>query len=726
MRAATLIPAANSPWASASRACVLAIAALLLAWPLTFPSGLLGAALGGLAGALGADLLARRQPHLRLMSVLLLCLLVLGCGLGLAWLLISSRWLASLLGPLPALQLSQAMQWFFVIASGLFALRFSAQRWPLLAVLEVAFVAASVVTRFAAHRDGMVHRPLRIGDWAWSRGIDPVVIFLVLGGLGSLLLAAMLVSEERRRRLPLHFLALLLVALLLLVFVRTGGLPKPQPAGDLGLTGEPQDASGEGETAQARGQSQKGDSHQMDDLPFKDDYGSRGSQAPVAVVLLHDDYSPPSGVYYFRQTVFSQYNGQRLVQATRDDVDRDIVRSFPSRPTAVALVPPVSKIRKTLRTSTGLLVDHVRPFALDSPARFAPTRNPNPQRFQRAFEVLSHVQILPYDEMIGRRPGNSKWTDAQWRHYSEAPQNDRYLQLAEGILERLLPEYRSDPLAQALAIKDYLDVNGVYSRKSTHAGAGDPAASFLFGDLTGYCVHFAHAATYLFRSRGIPARVAAGYAVAETSRGQSSSILIRGADAHAWPEIYLEDIGWVVVDLSPQQSLDDPWDEADPELQRMLGDMLRQESWQEEETSANAPLTWKKVLASLALLLCFVLAVAYIIKLYRRLVPFFGPPKKLPRTAFRAALDGLADAGWRRRYGESREDFAARVSPLAPTFGELTRAHVAHSLGSVDGRRPAPEMLRLSHQTTQEIGQTLPPWRRLLAVLHPWAWLRVR
>ena len=50
----------------------------------------------------------------------------------------------------------------------------------------------------------------------------------------------------------------------------------------------------------------------------------------MAVVLLHDDYSPPSGVYYFRQSAFSQYNGRRLVQATGGDVDRDVLRRFPA------------------------------------------------------------------------------------------------------------------------------------------------------------------------------------------------------------------------------------------------------------------------------------------------------------------------------------------------------------------------------------------------------------
>ena len=43
--------------------------------------------------------------------------------------------------------------------------------------------ALAIVAGFAAHREGMVHRPLMIGDWAWSRGIDPALILLALAAL---------------------------------------------------------------------------------------------------------------------------------------------------------------------------------------------------------------------------------------------------------------------------------------------------------------------------------------------------------------------------------------------------------------------------------------------------------------------------------------------------------------------------------------------------------------
>jgi transglutaminase-like putative cysteine protease len=710
---------------SALRGLVLASAAMVLCWPLTSTPGIISAALGSLVGALIAD--AVHKTRLRLAGGLGLAVLAFFLGLGLCRLLLRSETVATLLGPVIVLGLGEAVRWFALTMPLVFSLRLAAARRSLLAVLEVVMVALGLASGFAAHRDGMVHRPLVIGDWAWSRGIDPAFIFLAIGGLGTLLLAALLISEERRKRLPLHLSALFLVALVLFIFVRVDGLPKPQPAGDLGLTGEGETEASEEQGGQGQGQDQqpKDKSDELNDLEFKDEYSSQGSQAPVAVVVMHDDYSPPTGVYYFRQTVFSQFNGRRLVQSTHDDADPDVMRSFPYRPTELPEAPPVSEHRQPLRTSMGLLIDHVRPFALDSPAHIKPIPNPNPLRFQRAFEVLSHVQTLPYEEMLGRRAGRADWADDLWELYTEAPADPRYKELAEKTMDWLVPEFRQDALGQSLAIKNYLDKNGIYSRRSKHASEEDPAASFLFGDLTGYCVHFAHAATYLYRSRGIPARVAAGYAVGEASRGSGSAVVIRGADAHAWPEIYLEDVGWVVVDLTPEQTLDEPNGEADPDLQRLLGEMMRQQEWKPEDLQAREPFDPAILLRALALILALVLGMSYGIKLYRRWAPRFVASHHLYRVAYRTALDRLVDAGVRRRLGESRELFAQRASRLAPSFGELTTAH----LGVAFGSRRVPltaRFLQLGEQLRDELSQQQPRWRRALGALNPLTWWLAR
>ncbi len=709
------------------RALVLALAAVILCWRLTVTAGIAMAVVGAVVGALAADRLSARAPRLRLPSVLLLCLAVLGCGAVGARLAVRGTLLASALGPVNTLHASEAALWFFLVAPTVFGLRFLAVRRPLWAVAEVLAIGLAIAAGFAAHRDGMVHRPLSIGDWAWSQGIDPVLIFLVLGGLTVFLLAGMLMSEEVKRRIPLHMSALLLVALALLMIVRVQGLPKPQGAGDLGLTGEPEsgedDATGES-SGGGQGQDQ---SDQLGDIEFKDEYGASGDQAPVAVVVLHDDYSPPTGVYYFRQSVFSQFNGRRLVQALREDVDGDVVRRFPFQRAEIAGAPPVSTGRMALLTSMGLVVDHVRPFALDSPAVIQPVRNPNPLHFQRAFEVRSHVQTLPYQELLGQRPGNADWNGEQWDHYTEAPNDPRYSDMASRLMSRIREEYRDDPLAQALVVKTHLDENGIYSRKSRHAGASDPAASFLFGDLTGYCVHFAHAAAYLYRSLDIPARVAVGYAVEEGARAGGSSIMIRSGDAHAWPEIYLEDIGWVVVDLAPQTTLDEPVQSPDQALQRMLGEMMRQQPGDENllADDLRERIDFAAMARFLLKVIAALLAIAYAVKLYRSISPRFVPSTQLYRVAYRSALDQLAGIGLRRHYGESRERFADRTGALAPSFVGLTEEHLKSVLGS---RRlaDAEGLRQLPRAVGGEIRQHIPKWRRLLGWIHPVPWMLAR
>ena len=141
--------------------------------------------------------------------------------------------------------------------------------------------------------------------------------------------------------------------------------------------------------------------------------------------------------------------------------------------------------------SFGLLIDHVKPFALDAPARVDPLSVVEDFRFQRTYGVVSHVRALDYRDMLGGRAGNPDWDDTTWEHYRGHPDDERYRALATGLLDTIDPEYREDPLARAVAVKAYLDRAGTYSLKSSHAGGEDPTASFLFGDITGYCVHFA-------------------------------------------------------------------------------------------------------------------------------------------------------------------------------------------------------------------------------------------
>ena len=68
---------------------------------------------------------------------------------------------------------------------------------------------------------------------------------------------------------------------------------------------------------------------------------------------------------------------------------------------------------------------------------------------------------------------------------------------------------------------------------------------FLESSDTGYCVHFASAATVLLRAAGIPARYVTGYIVYASANQEVS---VKEINAHAWVECYISGIGWVAME----------------------------------------------------------------------------------------------------------------------------------------------------------------------------------
>lgn len=78
--------------------------------------------------------------------------------------------------------------------------------------------------------------------------------------------------------------------------------------------------------------------------------------------------------------------------------------------------------------------------------------------------------------------------------------------------------------------------------------ASDFAIWFLEESDTGYCVHFASAATVLLRAAGIPARYVTGY-IAYTVAGYSTSVF--AYQSHAWVEYLDPEQGWTVLEATP-------------------------------------------------------------------------------------------------------------------------------------------------------------------------------
>jgi len=660
-------------------------------------------------------------------------------GVGGTLSLILSIWAGSLISGSPAIasQLGASGTLLFgnllstVLGCGCFALtlRTLTLRRRIFSLIEVLCVGLSFAQLVAAHRFGAINRPFELADSIIAQGGDPTVALLAIGAVSAALILSLLFRERSLWRSLMHIGIGLLLLLGVLTSTQMLGLPSPPPAAT-GLGLRP-DEKNKQDSDKKSGQRPRDSQNDNERLEFRDNYDSQGRQVPLAVVLLHDDYSPPTGLYYFRQTAFSQYNGKRLVWATTAELDNDIASSFVTRKTQLGQVPNIDEDRVELDTTVALLADHTRPFALETAQTIEPLENPNPGRFRRVYRVTSEALLSKLEMLIGRPTGSAGWDTATFNHYTQAPVDPRYAELSQEILGTLHESLRSDSVARALAVSVWLSRVGTYSLKSGHAKAEDPTADFLFGDRIGYCVHFAHAAVYLMRTLGVPARVGAGYVVDEAARQGGSSILVTGANSHAWPEFYIDGVGWVVADVSPAQSMDAPPPPPDPDLQRLLGEMARglKPMAQSEDRPLEPLIKTARLLKvwltrGLGLGVLVSLIALYLIKLWRRFAPLVSS-QGLSRLAYRAELDRLAEVSMRRSFGETRERFADRMATLSPSFVLLTQQHLAAKFAR-HGEVDADQVRQVSRAVAREVRGRVSWWRRWLGALLPWSWLLSR
>ena len=124
------------------------------------------------------------------------------------------------------------------------------------------------------------------------------------------------------------------------------------------------------------------------------------------------------------------------------------------------------------------------------------------------------------------------------------------------------------PYGQALAIQSYLrgprfsysldaPVEGGYD------GNGMDVLARFLEQRSGYCVHFASAMAVMAREMGIPSRMGLGYAPGratnETRVGADGQELdeftVDSRDAHAWPELYFDGVGWVRFEPTPSRGV---------------------------------------------------------------------------------------------------------------------------------------------------------------------------
>ena len=106
----------------------------------------------------------------------------------------------------------------------------------------------------------------------------------------------------------------------------------------------------------------------------------------------------------------------------------------------------------------------------------------------------------------------------------------------------------------ASALESHLRDSGEYRYSldlSIDDPAIDPIEDFLFNRKAGHCEYFATALALMLRAEKIPARVVTGYKGGIVNPERKEWLEVQQRFAHAWVEVWVEDVGWTTFDATP-------------------------------------------------------------------------------------------------------------------------------------------------------------------------------
>ncbi|MCB0329094.1 MAG: transglutaminase domain-containing protein [Bdellovibrionales bacterium] len=600
------------------------------------------------------------------------------------------------------------------------------------ATLEILATLFLLLTFFAPHRDfQLALAPKVVHTLAWELNTSSFALIIIMGSIVTLLTSIYL-GLASHAGLPTRgkghatqdilvagksrpLLGTILTGLIVLIV----SLISRQVYSHYQQIQESVGANGVGfkETEESIGKSPLG---------FHSALGSNNQ--PSAVVRLGGDYqeNPTSPMLFLREGALSAFNGKELVNAGKgfdDDIPGTSAQEVFQTEERLELDE-----RVPVPQSVYLLTDHDVVFTIDYPVSVQPLENPAPQRFRGAYQAYSVAPSYHLSDLLDRTPGNPNWTELVRDHYLAQHTDKRYADFAARIVGE-----ETNPAARASMLSNFLTKNAIYTLTPNHEVKPneDPVAPFLFGDLRGYCVHFAHAVTYMLRSLGIPARIATGY-LTDLSQARDGHILLRMSDRHAWAEAYFEGYGWVPFDVQPEQVESHADSEVDSQLlEELMGligpekTLIPEESFV-EEPGLKEPPSWSLPSTVALLKIAFVmLIVFYLWKLvlwYGWLLPGDGEAKI--KRAYVAIYARLLDLGYSRKFAETVQEFHQRVKSSYGLNPENSWEILRHlKYGAVTG---SPDELQSAMRDDFSELAKIHLVRRFLAFFNPVSVFRLR
>lgn len=173
--------------------------------------------------------------------------------------------------------------------------------------------------------------------------------------------------------------------------------------------------------------------------------------------------------------------------------------------------------------------------------------------------VYTYIQAEPTPGQVLAE--EDRLTDALYDHYTEIPAYTN--QQAQVILSGMELDDSLSVEEKAETIADYVRQTAAYDLKTDRMPEDqqDFAIWFLEEGTTGYCIHFATAATVLLRAAGVPCRYVTGYMV-YTQSGQEVGVPEK--QSHAWVEYYDPDMGWRLLEPTPGDAQPQPPEVTEP------------------------------------------------------------------------------------------------------------------------------------------------------------------
>ncbi len=330
------------------------------------------------------------------------------------------------------------------------------------------------------------------------------------------------------------------------------------------------------------------------------------------------------------------------------------------------------------------------------------------------------------------------------------------------LLATQITEGKTTAYEKALALQSFFrDTGGFVYDQNVPQGHGDDAIVDFLKVRRGYCEQFAGTFAAMARAAGLAARVAVGFTPGIQDPRNPERYVVKGEHAHAWPEVWLGQYGWVPFEPTPGRGAPNAQSYTNVAEQQATPDSRPTIAAAPNATTSTAPNAgnvdldalarqfgalgtggsgsaakksspWPGRLAVLGLVLT-ALALSYLVAVpsvlarrrrHRRRAAAGDPAARI-KVAWLESTEAVALAGTVRKPDETSREFAGRAGQRLPDqeagITTLAAANDAAVFGSdlVDDRS-AEEAEHIRTSVHGAVAHDVPLARRVLA------WLDIR